>query len=182
MSIINPIHKRIVTAFALTVMFSLPLGAQEVTVDELFDELQLATVEQTDRITKQIETLWSQSGSASMDLLLKRGRDALRDGDTEAAIEHLTALVDHAPDFAEGYYTRATAYFESGLFGPALADLRTTLALNPRHFGALTGLAYILEETEHPEKALVAYRKVLELVPRDETVQEAVSRLEGVAL
>jgi len=151
-------------------------------VDELFDELQIATVEQTERITKQIETLWSQSGSASMDLLLKRGRDALQDGDTEAAIEHLTALVDHAPDFAEGYYTRATAYFEAGLFGPALADLRTTLALNPRHFGALTGLAYILEETEKPEKALAAYRKVLELVPHDETVQEAVLRLEGVAL
>jgi len=182
MSIINPIHKRIVTAFALTVMFSLPLGAQEVTVDELFDELQLATVEQTDRITKQIETLWSQSGSASMDLLLKRGVDALQEGDTQAAIEHLSALIDHAPDFAEAYYTRATAYFESGLFGPALADLHTTLALNPRHFGALTGLAYILEETEEPEKALDAYRAVLELVPHDETVQEAVSRLEGVAL
>lgn len=182
MSIINPIHKCIVTAIALTVMFSLPSGAQEVTVDELFDELQLATGEQSDRITDQIETLWSQSGSASMDLLLTRGRDMLQEGDIEAAIEHLTALVDHAPDFAEGYYTRATAFFEAGLFGPALADLRTTLALNPRHFGALAGLAHILEETGEDEKALAAYRKVLELVPHDETVKEAVSRLEGVAL
>lgn len=151
-------------------------------MDELFDELQLATGEQSDRITDQIETLWSQSGSASMDLLLTRGRDMLQEGDIEAAIEHLTALVDHAPDFAEGYYTRATAFFEAGLFGPALADLRTTLALNPRHFGALAGLAHILEETGEDEKALAAYRKVLELVPHDETVKEAVSRLEGVAL
>ncbi len=151
-------------------------------MDELFDELQLAPAEQSDRITKQIETLWSQSGSASMDLLLKRGVDALQEGDTQAAIEHLSALIDHAPDFAEAYFTRATAYFDSGFFGPAVADLHATLALNPRHFGALTGLAFILEETEKPQKALATYRKVLELVPHDETVQEAVSRLEGVAL
>ena len=38
-----------------------------------------------------------------MDLLLERGRKAMSEGDTNTAIEHLTALTDHAPNFAEGW-------------------------------------------------------------------------------
>src|SRR5690606_3470319 len=83
---------------------------------------------------------WSKSGSPAMDLLLKRGREAMEAGDLKAAIEHLTALTDHAPEFAEGWNARATAYFLAGAFGPSVDDIRHTLALNPRHFGALAGL------------------------------------------
>ena len=66
------------------------------------------------------------------------------------AIEHFTALVDHAPEFAEGYNARATAYFQNGQYGPSLEDIRQTLMLNPRHFGAMSGLALILEELGRP--------------------------------
>jgi len=182
MSIFNPLHKRIVTAFAVIAMFSLPIRAQEVSIDDLFAELQSAPAEQTERITEKIRNIWSQSGSPSMDLLLKRGQDALEDGDTQAAVDHYSALVDHAPDFAEAYHGRATAYFDAGYFGPAMADLRRVLTLNPRHFGAMIGLAFILETTGEPEKALEAYRGVLELVPHDQDVLDAVMRLEDVAL
>ena len=56
------------------------------------------------------------------------------------AIEHFTALIDHAPDFAEGWNARATAYYQTGDFGPSIADIGQVLTLNPRHFGALVGL------------------------------------------
>lgn len=163
-------------------MFTLPLEAESADIDDLFAQMQTAPAEQSNRIADQITTLWSDSGSASMDLLLKRGMGALEDGDAQAAIDHFSALVDHAPDFAQAYNARATAYFEAGYFGPALADIRTALALNPRHFEALTGLAVIQEAMEEPEAALQTYRAVLELVPNDEDVLEAVARLEGVAL
>jgi len=185
MSIFNPIHKYIVAALAGTVMITLPIMAQELTIDDLFVELQAVPAdqaEQTERITKQISALWSSSGSASMDLLLKRGTDALKAKDTQAAIDHLSALVDHAPNFAQAYHARAQAYFDAGYIGPALADLRTALALNPRHFRAMTGLAYILEETGESQKALETYRKVLELNPNDPVATKAAKRLEGVAL
>ena len=182
MSIFNPIHKHIVAAFAATVLFSLPLAAQEVNIDDLFAELQAVPAEESDAIAGKIMTIWSDSGSASMDLLLKRGEDALADGDIQAAIDHLSALVDHAPDFAEAYNARAAAYFEAGYFGPALVDIRTTLSLNPRHFEAMTGLAVLQEAMEEPEKALETYRGVLALIPNDQDVLDAVSRLEGVAL
>lgn len=116
-----------------------------------------------------------------MDLLLQRGRDAMDEGDTTAAIEHFTALIDHAPDFAEGWNARATAYFQAGQYGPSVADIQHVLALNPRHFGALAGFARILEDTGQPERALQLYQAALAIHPNLDGVREAVERLQTTA-
>ena len=113
-----------------------------------------------------------------MDLLLERGREALTEGDAKLAVEHFTALIDHAPDFAEGYNARATAFFQMGRYGLSLEDIRRTLELNPRHFGALSGLALILEEIGRPEDALAAWREVEALHPTREGMADAIKRLE----
>ncbi len=113
-----------------------------------------------------------------MDLLLRRGKDALDDGDPLAAAEHFTALVDHAPDFAEGYYGRASSYYLLGKTGPALDDIRQVLSLNPRHFEAMRGLALIMEEMDRKDDALDLYRMILELNPQSAEVQGFADRLE----
>ncbi len=87
-----------------------------------------------------------------MDLLLERGRNAMAQGHPEIAIQHLTALIDHAPDFAEAWNARATAYYQTGNLGPSVADIGHVLTLNPRHFGALAGLGAIFEELEQTER------------------------------
>ena len=102
--------KRIVTALFLAVGISLPAFAQETTLDELFQELLEADEDTYARIENQLIGELDKSGSPAMDVLLRRGQDALRDGQPEAAAEHFSALVDHAPNFAGGYYGRATAY------------------------------------------------------------------------
>lgn len=131
-----------------------------------------------EEVEQTIWARWSQSGSPTADMLLSRGREAMEAGDTATAIEHLTALVDHAPGFAEGYNARATAYYRAGLYGPALADIEMALALNPQHFGAIMGLALILEETGRPADALSAYRAVAAIHPHRPTLQDAMERLE----
>lgn len=165
-----------VTALVLTVWFSIPVAAAS--LDELFSDLGSADAQSQPRIEGQIMTEWEKSGSAAMDLLLRRGKDALDDGAPEIAVEHFTALVDHAPDFAEAYHSRAISYYLLGLVGPALDDLRQTLVLNPRHFGAMRGLGVIFEDFGKPEQALEAYRAVLALNPASPDVNEAVKRLE----
>ena len=153
--------------------------AQEDGLDSLFEELKGADERAAARIEREIWNEWSKSGSAAMDLLLQRGRDAMAAGETAAAIEHFTALTDHAPEFAEGWNARATAYFQAGELGPSVNDIAQTLTLNPRHFGALSGLGMIFEQLEQPEKALEAYRAALAIHPRLQGVIEAVERLEA---
>lgn len=153
--------------------------AQTERLDSLFDELQGADERAAARIEREIWNEWSKSGSAAMDLLLQRGRDAMAAGQTQAAIGHFTALTDHAPDFAEGWNARATAYFQAGQLGPSVNDIAQVLTLNPRHFGALSGLGMIFEQLEQPDKALEAYRAALAIHPRLQGVIEAVERLEA---
>lgn len=148
-------------------------------LDGLFSRLKTADAAEAGRIETEIWIEWSKSGSAAMDLLLQRGRDALAMGDTTQAIAHFTAVIDHSPDFAEGWNARATAYYQAGDFGPALADIARVLTLNPRHFGAISGLAAMLEESGNPQKALAAYRAALEIHPHLDGVTAAIQRLEA---
>ena len=152
--------------------------AQGAELDPLFDALRDADPTGAQEIENRIWQEWSKSGSAAMDLLLERGREALQEGELDVAIEHFSALVDHAPEFAEGYNARATAYFQEGEYGLALEDIRQTLARNPRHFGAMSGLAMILEEIGEEEGALEAWRAVEALNPARPGVREAIERLE----
>lgn len=170
-----------VTALLSVVMFSLPsvpaLAADEARLDQLFSSLQEADSREAIKIAREIELEFSKSGSATMDLLLKRGKDAFEAGDTMAAVEHLTALTDHAPEFAEGFYYRALAYLQAELMGPAFADVERALILNPRHFGAIEALGFLLEDMNRPDMAQEAYERVLAIHPHHPDVQAALDRL-----
>ena len=168
-----------VTAFLTSLALAVPVAAaDDVELEALFEGLKTTDDAAALQIENRIQEIWSQSGSPSMDLLLDRGRKALVDGDTTLAIRHFTALIDHAPEFAEGYNGRATAYFQSGRYGLSLNDIRQTLTLNPRHFGAMSGLALILEEFGRPDDALAAWREVQKLNPKREGIDDALLRLE----
>jgi tetratricopeptide (TPR) repeat protein len=176
------LFKPIVAAVVVAVGISLPAGlaaqVDAAQIDDLFDQLQQADERQAVRIERQIYDAWSKSGSPAMDLLLKRGRDALGEGDPEAALDHFSALVDHAPDFAEAYNGRATAYYLLGFYGPALDDIREALVLNPRHFGAMQGFGVMLEEMGREAEALEVLRRVRALHPQAPQIAEVVERLE----
>lgn len=131
------------------------------------------------RIEREIRLEWSKSGSPAMDLLLKRGNDALEVGDVEKAIDHFTALTDHAPDFAEGWHGLAQAYYRRELYGIAMDALQRVLAINPDHFGAMRGVAAVLEQVGRPDEAYEVYSRVHDMHPTDEDVNGALDRLKS---
>lgn len=171
--------KSAVTAIFVFVVFSVPLQAQEREA-ELLEQLAEASESDAARLDRELGLLWDRSGSPAMDLLLSRGREAMEAENVRLAIEHFTALTDHAPDFAEGWHMRAGAYFNVGLLGPALSDLEQTLALNPQHYEAILGLANLFEMIERPEEAYEAYLQVKSIHPHHPDVTEALERLEPV--
>lgn len=166
--------------------YNLPVSAQDVTVQSevdinaqvLLEQLRDAEASEALKIASQIKRNLARSGSASADLLLKRGSDALKAQKPKVAIEHLTALTDHAPDFAEGWHMRASALYQQEMYGPALDDLERTLALNPDHFDAIQGLGAIFEQLGDPKRAYEVYEQVLTIHPHHAAVLEAMKRLD----
>jgi len=151
--------------------------AQSSTLDNLF--LQLQDPENLDwkKTEKEIWREWRKSGSVSMDHLLKRGVIAMQQGRLKVAAGHFSAAIDHAPDYAEAWNKRATAYYLMEEFGLSMSDIRQTLLLNPRHFGAMAGLGSILEQIDRPKDALMFYERALQVHPHQKGVKEAIERL-----
>lgn len=146
-------------------------------LDQLFADLPRVDDSQAAKMESEIQRLWARSGSDTMDLLLTRGRIALERDEVVKALHHFTALTDHDPGFAEGWNMRATAFFMHGDLGMALADIERTLALEPRHYGALSGLGVILEQMGRDADALKAFREARRVNPHLENVEEAIERL-----
>ncbi len=180
-------------AVALIFAFILGFGAQVSTtaaqtpvLDDLFAELLVADETTWEDIEKKIWSEWSKSGSKAMDHLLERGRAEMEKGNVDKAIGHFSALIDHAPEFAEGWNARATAWFVADRYGLSIADIRQTLILEPRHFGAMAGLGMIMERMNRPKAALTIYQEAEKIHPNRPDVKAALERLkdkvEGVEL
>ena len=152
--------------------------AQTEVLDNLFEELLAADEDTWEDVEKQIWLEWSKSGSKAMDLLLERGRVEMEKGNVDKAIKHFSALIDHAPGFAEGWNARATAWFVVDRYGLSIADIQQTLIREPRHFGALAGLGMILERVNRPKAALQAYKEAGKVHPNRPNVKAALTRLE----
>jgi len=172
--LLNP---AVAATLAALMWLAAPASASE-RVSELLAQLANPEQPRWQRVERELLAEWSKSGSAAIDLLLKRGREALESGDDAAAVEHLTAAIDHAPDFAEAYNLRATAYFRGGRIGPALEDIGMALSLNPHHFGALTGLGMIMEDTGRTAQALAVFRAAHAIHPHQPAIRRSLERLE----
>ncbi len=92
---------------------------------------------------------------------------------------HFSIVIDHAPDFAEAWNKRATVFYMMGEYGLSLSDIRQTLLLNPRHFGAMAGLAAILEEIDRPKDALEIYQRAFKVHPHQVGIKDAIERLKA---
>ena len=146
-------------------------------LDTLFARLAQKDRPDWKNIQNEIWIHWSQSGSPSIDLLLFRAGRAMESGDHELALRFLNDIVRLAPEFAEGWNKRATVYFLLEEYGHSVADIERTLALEPRHFGALSGLGMILERIGDKKGAMRAYRSGLEIHPNLSGATEGVERL-----
>lgn len=130
-----------------------------------------------DRTAQQIQVIWNRSGSDSMDLLLFRAREAMEEKQYDVALVHLDDLTRLAPDFAEGWNVRATVHFVTENYGRSLEDIAKTLKLEPRHFGALSGLGIILDRIGEQKAALEVYRRAQAIHPHLEGVNEGIKKL-----
>lgn len=151
-------------------------------LDDLFARLADA---QSDRsasgVAHKIQLLWLESGSDTVDLLMSRAGVALKADNLALALDLLDVVVTLRPDFAEGWNRRATVFYMQKNFGRSLLDIERTLALEPRHWGALSGLGIIQRRLGLEEEALLTFKRAVEIHPGLENVHQSIADLEKEA-
>lgn len=147
-------------------------------LEQLFTDLKAARDEnEAERIANKIDSRFRQSGSDTLDLMLNRAREAIGKGDSPVAVEILSRIIALQPDWAEAWNLRATAFFMMGDPERSRVDAIETLAREPRHIGALTGIALIFEMQGRKKDALKTYRQVSALGPQLRPIKSAIERL-----
>jgi tetratricopeptide (TPR) repeat protein len=122
---------------------------------------------------------YSESGSDTADLLLRRARQAIGTENYSDALKILDAAIAFLPDWAEGWNARATARYLDDDYNGSMADIAQTLKREPNHLGALMGMGMILEARGKKEDALQVYNRVLGIAPHWRNAQEAADKLKA---
>lgn len=147
-------------------------------LDKLFGDLKRERNEKAaERIAAQIFQEWNRSGSASIDLMMQWSQKAIEDEKYNVALDFLDQVVTLQPSFAEGWNRRATLHYMMKNYAKSMADIDRTLELEPRHFGAMSGLAQIMADTGRKEQALKAWQRVLDIYPMLRNAQNQVATL-----
>jgi len=147
-------------------------------LDQLYDALASSPdAEAASRLQDAIQKIWLRTGSPTIDLLLARAILLEDEGDYDLALEILNAAISLSPDTAEIWHQRAMVHFLREEHSRALSDLRRTLALDPKHYEAITGLGRVLEHLGQKESALAVFRRALQVNPYLEPARLAVEEL-----
>jgi len=153
-------------------------------LSNLYAHLATASDKQTaNEIANTIESLWFHSGSDTITVLMNRANAALVRRRLDVARQLLDAVVELAPDFAEGWNRRGLVFYLKNDYARSLGDLRRALALEPNHFKALDGLGQVLRAVGQKRGALKAFRRLREVHPfwpsADDTILELGREVEG---
>ena len=149
-------------------------------LDPLFKELREASNPmQAALLERRIWGIWLQSGDDELDQLLLQGVRAMEISDTDQALAVFDQVVERAPEFAEGWNKRATVHWLRDEYAESMLDIQRTLELEPRHFGALSGMGLIFDELEDSVGALRAFQAVLRINPQARGAQARVEALQA---
>jgi tetratricopeptide (TPR) repeat protein len=151
----------------------------EEVLDRLFAQLRQADSEDTAKVLESaIQAMWMRSGSDTADVLMKQAGAAIEKKSYGSALAILDTVVELNPDFAEGWNRRATVHFLRGDYTNSQADIERVLELEPRHYGALSGLGAIEKERGNGRAALRALRRARTINPKLEDIDDRIRKLE----
>ena len=116
-------------------------------------------------LASQVWALWFRAPNAEAAAIMQQALEKRGVRDYRGAAAILDKLVESAPDWAEAWNQRATIRYLLRDFEGSLADIDRVLALEPKHFGALSGQAIILMHQGKMAAGQIALRKAVEIDP-----------------
>lgn len=121
--------------------------------------------------------LWMQHTKVDAEDKLDQATRAIAAKDWDGAEALLDELVAEQPEYAEAWNKRATLYFLQKRDAESVADIRRTLELEPRHFGAICGFAQICLRHDERVAAMFAFDAALRINPHLASVRAAMAQL-----
>ena len=149
-------------------------------LDDLFDRLKASTSAfEAAAIEGLIWNIWTHRGVAVIDQNMTLGILTMNEGKLKSSLSHFDKVVRLDPNFAEGWNKRATVYYMMGDFDAPVADIQKTLTLEPRHFGALSGLGLIYDALDKPAAAVKVWQKALEINPHMQSIRHRIEEIQA---
>lgn len=149
-------------------------------LDALFIRLSEAIdEEQAELIAEEVWAIWLESGSASVNLVLRRGTAAQKQDKMDLARRMYDQTLSLKPDYAEGWARSSRLALEEEDLSRALTESAKALTLEPRHFFALWTMGNVFEQLSRNEEAIEAYREAHKLHPQLKVVKDRLDVLEN---
>jgi tetratricopeptide (TPR) repeat protein len=140
-------------------------------LDELFNTIrQTDSADVANKTVNNIWEIWLQNDDKQTQERLAQGIAAM-DHDPHQALLIFDKLIIDVPEFAECWNKRATLYYLVGDYKASVRDIEKTLELEPRHFGALSGLGLVYLEQGKFVKAKAAFKAALQIHPHSRSIQ-----------
>jgi tetratricopeptide (TPR) repeat protein len=131
-------------------------------LDDLFQQLaQTKSAREAQEIESAIWALWAQHPDERAQRYMTAGIRQMSEGALHDALISFSRLIEMAPDFAEAWNKRATVEYLLHDFDSSARDIAETLKLEPRHFGALSGLGLVNVALGRAAAAVAAFEMAL---------------------
>ena len=155
------------TIFLIFLMVSISQADQnDPKLEILFNDLSQTQSEmKAQPIILEIWSIWSVAIDTKTQEKFDAGNQLMSKRQYEESILMFSDAINLQPTFAEAWNKRATVNYIIGNYEESIRDIFSTLELEPRHFGALDGLAQIYMLQNKYFKAAQVYRKILEILP-----------------
>ena len=168
-----------IIAVAITVPVPARADQNDPQLDDLFIALQAGPSEtQAANLELEIWTRWDNHPyDPSANRQMKKGIKLMNSGHLGAAEDVFSGIINSHPDFAEAWNKRATVRFFRGNDTGSASDILQVIKLEPRHFGALSGLGMIRVRAGDLEGALKAYKAAQRMNPYLPQIEAIIDQL-----
>jgi tetratricopeptide (TPR) repeat protein len=147
-------------------------------IDRVFAQLQNKDSTNPGNMIAKIWTLWEANDSPMAEVLLAQSAKAMQDGAFDTSETMLNELVGSYPDYTEALNKRAMLLYNLKRYDEAMTDINAVLDAEPRHFGALSGKAAILQAQGNTAQAAEALREAIAVNPHLQTAKDVLQQLE----
>ena len=152
--------------FSISLESGVEAGQEDPRLNELFANLaESKNVGEAKSTENLIWKIWLENKNPTVVHIMTIGIQAMNAGDLKASFRAFNEVVEMAPNYAEGWNKRATIYYLLQDYPASVNDIVHTLRLEPRHFGALSGLGLINMALGRHRAAVKAFEQALAIYP-----------------